>query len=357
MNRLIIVGNGYDLSLENKTSYKDFFYWYFKNIIHELSKPTVSEYKDGIWKLRGSNFATNTIVIGKTNLDFIYRKLITHFQGLHGDKPILLPVLMSSGQNNWVDIEQTYFNTLCEVSGINKYHSDSAPVLKKIIRVNEELNTLSKKLHEYLNELNYNETKPYPFDWHEIKKPFNLGQLNKKLNIKPSPDLNRVLILNFNYTNTVKPLINKLKEQHVKVELINIHGQLTDNNQIIFGYGDETIDSYEKLQNLNINECLRNIKSFKYLESNKYQKLMNFIYPDYFDVLILGHSCGISDRVLLESIFEDEHCLFIKPFIYKNPKTGQDDYFDKTSSISRHFNKNQQMRDKVASKIFCPYFD
>lgn len=36
LNRLVILGNGFDLSLGMKTSYKDFLYSYLKNIVNKL---------------------------------------------------------------------------------------------------------------------------------------------------------------------------------------------------------------------------------------------------------------------------------------------------------------------------------
>ena len=36
MNRIIIVGNGFDLAHGVKTSYKDFIEWYFGKVIEKL---------------------------------------------------------------------------------------------------------------------------------------------------------------------------------------------------------------------------------------------------------------------------------------------------------------------------------
>ena len=36
MNRLIIVGNGFDLAHGLKTSYADFIDWYFKKVVEQL---------------------------------------------------------------------------------------------------------------------------------------------------------------------------------------------------------------------------------------------------------------------------------------------------------------------------------
>jgi hypothetical protein len=38
---------------------------------------------------------------------------------------------------------------------------------------------------------------------------------------------------------------------------------------------------------------------------------------DSFQVLIMGHSCGLSDRTLLNIVFEHNNCRSIKVFITK----------------------------------------
>ena len=65
-------------------------------------------------------------------------------------------------------------------------------------------------------------------------------------------------------------------------------------------------------QNMNDNECMRHIKSTRYLESDNYRKMLEFIESDTFQVIILGHSCGNSDRTLLNTLFEHRNCVSVK---------------------------------------------
>lgn len=61
-------------------------------------------------------------------------------------------------------------------------------------------------------------------------------------------------------------------------EVNHIHGKLgNDLNHIIFGYGDEMDDDYKTISKLNDNDYLTNIKSIRYLETDKYRKLLRFI--------------------------------------------------------------------------------
>ena len=88
-----------------------------------------------------------------------------------------------------------------------------------------------------------------------------------------------------------------------------MHGTLEDNlENIVFGYGDEMDPEYSKIEAFNINEFLRNFKSFYYFKNDNYQLLHTFM-TDPYEVIIMGHSCGISDRVLLNAVFENDNCI------------------------------------------------
>ena len=65
----------------------------------------------------------------------------------------------------------------------------------------------------------------------------------------------------------------------------------------------------------------------------------------------MGHSCGNSDRTLLNTIFEHENCSSIKPYYHK--WDGGDNYFDIVCNIYRNFTKNSSFREKVVEKNLC----
>lgn len=140
-------------------------------------------------------------------------------------------------------------------------------------------------------------------------------------------------------------------------EVDHIHGKLGDDlNHIIFGYGDEMDDDYKTISKLNDNDYLTNIKSIRYLETDKYRQLLRFINSDYYQIYIMGHSCGNSDRTLLNTLFEHPKCVSIKPF-YRlwQDEHGEwrDNYIEIIQNISRNFNSMQTMRDRVVNKEFC----
>mgnify|MGYP000742337772 CR=1 FL=1 len=62
----------------------------------------------------------------------------------------------------------------------------------------------------------------------------------------------------------------------------------------------------------------------------------------------MGSSCGLSDRTLLNTIFENENCRLIKIFYHKNGES--DNFTELTQNISRHFNKKSLMRAKIVHK-------
>jgi hypothetical protein len=62
-----------------------------------------------------------------------------------------------------------------------------------------------------------------------------------------------------------------------------------------------------------------------------------------FEVFIVGHSCGLSDRTLLKTIFEHDNCIGIK--IYH--RGNEYDHFQKNIAISRHFTDKAKLRDKI----------
>lgn len=115
-------------------------------------------------------------------------------------------------------------------------------------------------------------------------------------------------------------------------------------------------DDYKTISKLNDNDYLTNIKSIRYLETDKYRKLLRFINSDYYQIYIMGHSCGNSDRTLLNTLFEHPKCVSIKPFYYQwQDERGewQDNYIEIIQNISRNFNSMQTMRDRVVNKEFC----
>ena len=193
--------------------------------------------------------------------------------------------------------------------------------------------------------------KPAPqadYSWTEepARRSLRLGELDfasaKFSEIDPG-----LRLLNFNYTPTDCLYINKNV-----CGVTHIHGELEKPQSIIFGYGDEQDKNYEPLKDLNDNDCLCNIKTSKYLESDNYRNALSFLDYAPFQVYIMGHSCGNSDRTLLNTIFEHKNCISIKPYYYVK-EDGTDNYLELIQNISRNFTDMKLMRDRVVNKTYC----
>ncbi len=93
-------------------------------------------------------------------------------------------------------------------------------------------------------------------------------------------------------------------------------------------------------------------KSLHYLLNSNDKDLLTFLKQDMYQVYIWGHSCATSDRVLLETIFEHENYVSIKPFFYKS-NNDTDNFTDLCTNISRSFTDKQKFRDVVVNKKYC----
>lgn len=403
MNRIIIIGNGFDLAHGMRTSYRNFIDDYWENIGNEFSNRDSTHYKD-------CSFENDDIKIGtlpdNISLGYTYQEISNNLRKSYANRDIVFKnrflkiITEKNNLNYWVDIEDEYYRILKEI--VNNPRET-----RKIEDLNKDFNSIKEKLAEYLkkNEFdshdsssisisistkvyqncNYDDLTKIALDIkaeQELKalKDAPIGfpiQVDRnKLRLKNLPldkikkllvssraseyfDLSpkNILLLNFNYTNTDKYYINKeVREFYVKDPLLNvmsnnIHGSIhnPDENPIIFGYGDELDADYKRIEDLNENKYLENIKSINYLETSNYKSMLSSIEEGCYEVFIFGHSCGISDRTLLNTIFEHENCASIRVFYHKR-EDGSDNYSDVVRNISRNFNDKTKMRDRVVDK-------
>lgn len=457
MNRIILIGNGFDLAHGLKTSYKGFIEWIWESFILKASKYEGLTYEDNAFLITCKqekpignpvnslkdafiNYLNSTSKCLET-LDVKDIKRMLHNDWLNlirvsvkfvFKNKFLESLLESHSNKGWVDIEEEYYQKLKELSK----ESDSQSEIKAL---NDDLEQIKNLLDEYLQETASSATKIDEFD-ELIFAPFlrsdfindsfvknmltpihdqirDVGQqfssnnaikaayvdslkdlipnfyyskyyqnlhfldwfyfkessLDEMLNSKDYGNAflsyfavpKDILFLNFNYTPTAKYYaktdvgIGYGIKQEFKVN--HIHGELSqtdpnNSNPMIFGYGDEISEEYKQLENLNDNKLLENVKSIRYLEASNYRDLISFIESDEYQVYIMGHSCGISDRTLLNTLFEHKNCVSIKPFYHEwTDKTEQkhDNYREIVQNISRNFADKVSMRNKVVNKKDC----
>ena len=342
---LYIIGNGFDLAHGLKTSYNDFMFDYLKQALLDCSrrKPYNDELinlaQTHLYRLDAKDLITRYSNLNKLLGDISYQGIRLNFHSK------FMELIINQCQiTNWVDIENLYFTEIKRLSKIETQNE----YLEGLKELNACLTALRNKLIDYLYRINS-----------AIEIDFSSDQAEKFLDIfnkdytgvTKQVEIIDDLVLNFNYTDTVSQYIRRLGRWNIKE--IKIHGSLHRKDSIIFGYGDEMDDIIHDLEKKNDNLFFEHLKSFGYLKTSDYQKAMSFLDKpkNSINVYILGHSLGLSDRILLNQIFEHESISKIEIYYYKD-ENGKNDFVNKTFEISRHFKQKSLMR-----KIICPFSD
>ncbi|WP_437921515.1 AbiH family protein [Sphingobacterium sp. LRF_L2] len=375
MNKLILIGNGFDLAHGLKTDYNSFVTWFitkcFSEAINNL-KPTCQH----ILEMTLDNIPTSVnpcsfdgvedlvegLLLGKIDLrqEGMAIKLKDDFYTIRGviKSSLLRDLLINYREYNWVDIENNFYAKLKEV--LNQRHAYltgdrgtlSVKERRKLLQcLNCELDDLKNQLSLYLIEVSRGAKVNLDFAEY-IEEDINPNAILEKHHFVYEPlyriTTKAVKILDFNYTG----LVRKLKSK-INIGFIHIHGSLeNEKNPLIFGYGDEIDESYHEMEKTNINDYFKHIKSFGYFRTDNYSKLVNFISSEPFIIYIWGHSCGLSDRTLLNMIFEHDNCAGIKVF-YHQQERGRDNFEEITQNIARHFKDKVKMRNRVFNKTYC----
>lgn len=416
MNRIIIIGNGFDLAHGLNTRYEDFINWYWDKRIDAFAGNITKISEDYLCRLRindGVGFSCWNVFAFESSCfkDFrgnrkysgynIIKEMQNNTKTFSIDfTPFFRTILQSIETKGWVDIEHEYYQLLkLSITEPNKFG-----ITPKAL--NEQLEYIRILLAEYLLSLDCSSVQPnsdiceciyeginpndisissmqyyddYCAELTDMEKEdfqsfmrqyditsvtfseiqeINQKHIHERPNrIKYNDEEKRilklitkpknVLLLSFNYT----PLVRMYNKKDIGVSNY-IHGELSNPGSIIFGYGDELDDDYRNILQSGNNEFLTNIKSIKYLETTKYREMLAFIESSPYQVYIMGHSCGNSDRTLLNTLFEHKNCVSIKPFYYKK-EDGTDNYIEIVQNISRNFGDMKLMRDRVVKKVYC----
>ena len=409
MNRIILIGNGFDLAHGLPTSYGSFIDWYWGNWEIVLRSSEKQEEEDVLCSFRmGGDDKSFKDFFKRLKPHFEHKTKSEFFNELKSiptcvkEYSIFLAYICKSVETKgWVDVENEYYNLLNQLREFpQRYNFD-------INALNNQFGFLQELLIQYLREVPFenigvnSKIKKIIYEpirlkdisiseknrliehlkywaecdesiWYEKLECYNLrnslarnrildfrnqrlviiNSLDYIVNNYPSlclPD--NIMLLNFNYTNTASKYVQL---NNPLFEINHIHGELSKPESIIFGYGDELDENYQKISNLNDNEYLTNFKSIKYLESDRYRKALQFMDAAPYQVFIMGHSCGNSDRTLLNTLFEHKNCVSIKPYYYKDG--DKDNYLEIVQNISRNFKDMKLMRDRVVNKTYCEPF-
>ena len=335
MNKLVIIGNGFDLAHGLKTSYKDFVLWY----LNEKFKNKSNHKEDDLISI-----STEYVFDEFKSLKDFFNKIGHHFRIDYKDEFFSKILnLLKRTDFNWVDIEKEYFEQVLNM--INPFLKSGTEReinnlnISNLIKLNSSLDIIKKELATYLETIYSN----------VINNSIQITL--KKIIDKDNTPNQEIMYLNFNYTSTIELYNSLLSRSNFSVNYI--HGRLKDEkNPIIFGYGDESNDYFEKIEKMNNNELTRHLKSFAYLQTANYRRLFEFLDKGNFEVYVMGHSLGLSDRLLFNHIFEHEKFNKVQLYFYEyQNEKGEivNDFFQKTQELSRHFklNSKHKMRTKV----------
>jgi len=363
MNRLILIGNGFDLAHGLKTGYNDFLKWYLEQALIKANKSF--SYEDGLLAIEKTKPVRDIYFNGKSRterelIDLFYERGIAELlsnstfrtQGYQNYwdttffisvKSILMEKLLTNcSVNRWVDIENEFYLLLKDIL-LARVTKDKEELLQQI---NASMQEVIKFLELYLSEL---PTTPVIKQYTSlIAEPINRQDIVLSNSLQEDEFPNQIHILNFNYTSTANNYKSGQLQVHSNAIQINhIHGELNSAcNPMIFGFGDELDENYSKMESNPTKGFFEFIKSFWYFKTSNYHDLIRFIDSEEFQVYILGHSCGLSDRTMLNMIFEHEMCKSIKIFYHKNKNDGNN-YTSLTQEIARHFKNKTIMRKKV----------
>jgi hypothetical protein len=283
MNRIILIGNGFDLAHGLKTSYRDFIDDFWERQIARIKE----EYDD-----RKEHPVDNEVVlisyenpdvmvfrehdIDIVNNEELSRILRREGMQLNIQNYFLRQITKEKSIKNWVDIEDEYFNLLAKCYAENEKKGKKVPYTIK--KLNEEFEYIRNELINYLTEKN---EKPsmiqgiceglfsmidfrdiYPKylyelaesccrntpsylmlerrNYTEYKKKELINYEMKAMITRKDEFPNGLLFLSLNYTETETLYTKEFKEVKAHVQAIHIHGELANpNNPIIFGFGDE----------------------------------------------------------------------------------------------------------------------
>lgn len=298
-NKIIVVGNGFDISVGIKSSYEQFID-YIKDRHHFIEDLELYEY--------------NRLFLRKYQ-DF---KL------------------------NWSDFESLYEETVRNVNKRVLQHEELQDSLE-INTINAAIKKLEKDFYDYISD-EYHRW----LQQNTVDNSVQFKKFSKKINpvIKQLLSDEHAFFINFNYTETLEDIvedilfekvqkdsniIDNLKSQiaykrirEAKNRIAHIHGSIEEEN-ILFGGGfadrEDTVDIHysksllnDKLFRIKENDKLNTTRKIIMDELNKFDGTNEKIKE--FDLYIMGHSLQGSDFPFLSRILNNAKRVFI--FYYEN---------------------------------------
>lgn len=203
MNKLIIIGNGFDLTHGLPTSYKDFMNWYFEQWRERLMKSHKRIERDELCSVAITDnnplyiylfYHNNEKIKDKYGLEFF--DCLNSFEKIEREitSPFLSKILDSIETKGWVDIENDYYELLCSYAKERK--------TKEVKILNRHLSFLKGKLVEYLKSIDKKRNHDGNI-MHEILIPIEKREIAVHAReYCDNLDVEGIMLLDFNYTTT-----------------------------------------------------------------------------------------------------------------------------------------------------------
>ena len=183
MNRIVLIGNGFDLAHGLKTGYDNFINWYWDKCLYNLRTCHYRTLSDGLitFSIKTGQDTWHSL-LWQSGYTFNTPKGIDFINAIVADKDnfevtksqLIYRVCNSLNEQNWVDIENEYYALLKE----SVCHSESTKYSP--IEINNQLEKLLQLLTQYLGSLPYDEAFPYNSMRTLIYEPIRIDDISIK---------------------------------------------------------------------------------------------------------------------------------------------------------------------------------
>lgn len=257
MNRLVIIGNGFDMAHGLKTSYMDFINWYLGNRIASFVGNKTKVSQDCLCELAikdkqefdcWDEFAVKQLHINldakiDTGSGHIVFQQLKRYPDIFSVKcgNLFQLILQSFDTKGWVDIENDYYQLLKENISNPNCHFRVCELNKQLAFIQEELikylqtlgdaqyrNDIGGEIKDFFKLADFStEGRDKALDNIGVTaKDFSGALHNYEIRNKLYPE--QTMLLSFNYTNTVKMYTD------TNIPYNYIHGELEKPQNVIF---------------------------------------------------------------------------------------------------------------------------
>jgi hypothetical protein len=151
-NRIIIVGNGYDLALKLPTSYNNFIAWHLKEAAITSMDRTYKD--DPLFKIKYTPFGNKEQIVSILNSekDFIrFSEILNRYFKLEHKSEFFELLMEQVSDKKWVDIENLYFNLIIQKIKVIQKTEPLKRNYEGIEQLNNQLDFIKTRLYDYLN--------------------------------------------------------------------------------------------------------------------------------------------------------------------------------------------------------------